>query len=145
MRSDPLILNKKGNLKYPRACQGRKKNRWRLVVTDLDGNNRGKKFRRYRKAKQAVTGMREKHPDFEYTIVSLQVGFGPPSSKVNDDQLLAMNHRGRYWCPYCRKFRQFDWDPFRSKDKCPICRIPLDDWHVMRNNPLLTNMMWSNE
>ena len=144
MRSEPLILNRKGNLKYPLAVQmGKKKLRWRLVVTDIDGKNRGKLVRRYSEAKKIVKVMQAKHPDMEYTIVSRQVGYGPPASRVSDDDLMAINTRGRWWCPYCRKFRIFDWDPYWSKSRCPVCRVFDNNYHVLANNPIIADRIWS--
>jgi hypothetical protein len=144
LRSEPLILNKKGNLKYPRQVQrGKEKMRWLLVVTDMEGRNKGKKIRRYREARKLVKTLKKRYPDYEYTIVSRQVGYGPPVSRVSDEDLLAQNHRGRYWCPYCRKFRVFDWDPWWSKSRCPVCRIFDDNWHVMVNNPGIADRIWS--
>ena len=143
MRSDPLILNKKGRLKYPVFCQkGKKRYRWLLVITDFEGRNRGKKVRRYDEAKAIIEQMKETHPDYEYTIVSRQVGYGPPVSKVSDEVLEEQNERGRFWCAYCRKFRVFDEDPFWGKRLCPVCRVPDDSWHVVVNNPLLSRRMW---
>lgn len=138
MRSEPLILNKKGNLKYPKQTQkGKEKMRWRLVVTDFEGRNRGKLFHRYSEAKIVIKALKKKHPDSEYTIVSRQVGYGPPASKISDKYLMAMNERGRWWCPFCRKFRVFDWDPFWNVDRCPVCRAFGNSIHVIRNNPLV--------
>jgi len=77
------------------------------------------------------------HPDSEYTIVSRQVGYGPPASRISDEELMKMNERGRWWCPYCRKFRVFEWDPFWGIDRCPICRVFMNNGHVLRNNPLV--------
>jgi len=144
LRSEPLILNKKGNLKYPKAVQmGKKKIRWRLVVTDFDGKNRGKLVRRYREAKKMVKVLQAQHPDFEYTIVSRQVGYGPPVSRVSHKALMEMNRRGQWWCPYCRKFREFDYDPFWNKSRCPVCRIFDNNFHVLANNPALADRIWS--
>ncbi len=138
MRSEPLILNKKGNLKYPKVAQtGKEKMRWILIATDETGKNRGKKYRRYRKAKQAIAVLSKKHQDWEFTIVSRQVGYGPPRSKVSDEALEAMNSRGRYWCPFCRKFRVFDEDPWWGLSRCPVCGIFDTNWHVIHNNPRL--------
>jgi hypothetical protein len=143
LRSEHLILNKKGNEKYPVFSQkGKDKDRWKLIVTDLDGRNRGKKMRRYSDAKKAIAKLRAKHPDFEYTIVSRQRGYGPPP-KVTDDYLLERNHRGEYWCPFCRKFRVFDWDPYWQCSRCPVCRIFDYNFHVLVNNPLLADKVWS--
>jgi len=121
------------------------KDPWRLIVTDPNGKNRGKTFASYKKAKKVVVKLQEKHPDSEYTIVSRQVGYGPPRSKISDEDLIEMNSRGRYWCPYCRKFREFEVDPYFSPERtrCPICHIPDSSWHVMRNNPRWVNRMYA--
>ncbi len=143
MRSEPLILNKKGNLKYPKSVQlGKKKMRWKLVVTDFEGHNRGKLVRRYRDAKRMIVTLKKKHPDFEYTIVSRQVGYGPPASRLTHEDLMEKNQRGRWWCPYCRKFRIFDWDPYWDVNRCPVCRIFDNNYHVLANNPILAERMW---
>ena len=142
MRSEPLILKKNGNLKYPKSVQkGKDKMRWRLVVTDFEGKNKGKKVRRYSDAKRMIETLIKKHPDSEYTIVSRQVGYGPPASKISDEHLTAMNERGRWWCPYCRKFRVFEWDEFWNVTRCPICRVFMNNSHVIRNNPLVIERM----
>lgn len=152
MRSDPLIL-KDGEPKYPMPSQ-LSNAPWRLVVTDEEGRNRGKKFHSYRQAKEAVAKLRGEHPDFEYTIVSRQISYGPPRSKITDKQLQEMNDISNYWCPYCRKFREFEWDPYAlpamgttsmGTDRCPVCRIRIDDSTVVKNNPTLAYRMWGGD
>jgi hypothetical protein len=142
LRSEPLKVNKKGKVINLLASQIAAKYPWRLVVTDIDGHNRGKKFKSYKKAKKAQKRLQQQHPDLEYTIVSLCVGYGPPRSKITDEDLQEMNSRGRYWCPYCRKFRIFDLDPYWNWNRCPVCRMPDHNWHVMRNNPRLVSNMY---
>ena len=116
--------------------------RWKLVVTDFEGKNRGKLVRRYRDAKKIIEVLKKEHPDFEYTIVSRQVGYGPPASRLTHEYLWENNQRGRLWCPYCRKFRVFDWDPYWDVNRCPVCRIFDSNYHVLANNPLLAERMW---
>ncbi len=111
---------------------------WLLVLTDEDGRNRGKKFKRFKTARNTADKIREQHPDLEITIVSRRVGYGPPRSRISDDDLHEQNARGRLWCPFCRKFREFDIDPTWNWERCPICRIPTHNFHVIRNNPRLT-------
>ncbi len=122
-----------------------RKDPWRLIVTDPSGKNKGKTFSSYRAAKEVIAKLKAQHPDSEYTIVSRQVGYGPPHSKITDEDLIEMNAHGKYWCPYCRKFRIFEIDPYfhKERSRCPICHIPDDSWHVMRNNPRLVVKMWA--
>ena len=144
MRSKPLKLNKEGEPTVLLFVQ-QGKDPWRLIVTDPSGRSKGKTFSSYRKAKEVIAKMKEKHPDSEYTIVSRQVGYGPPQSKISDEDLVEMNSRGRYWCPFCRKFRIFELDPYHHTERlrCPICHMPESSWHVMRNNPRLVLKMYS--
>ncbi len=137
-------MNKKGKVKDLKPSQ-KVYPPWRLVVVDPNGKRRGKVFKSYKKAKKTATKLKATHPDSEYTIVSRQIGYGPPFSKVSDEDILAMNARGRYWCPYCRKFRIFDWDPWwgaKGQDRCPVCGTPESSWHVVRNNPRLRGVYW---
>ena len=141
-RSNPLILKPNGKHTLMFVQQGKHKLRWKLIVTDQEGRNRGKKFHSYRQAKQVLEELKGKHPDNEYTIVSCIVAYGPPRTMVTDDQLEEMNLRGKYWCPYCRKFREFDYDPTIEEDRCPICRTRLFEWATIRNNPVLAKQFW---
>ncbi len=111
---------------------------WLLILTDDVGRNRGKLFKTMKKARKAAKRIAKAHPDLEVTVVSRRVGYGPPRSRVSDERLREENDRGSLWCPYCRKFRVFDWDPTWDIDKCPVCRIPINNFHVIRNNPRLS-------
>ena len=145
MRSEPLKVTKKGKVLNLAQSQIAAKFPWSLIVVDPDGKRRGKKFKSYKKAKRAMRSLQDRHPDSEYTIVSRCVGYGPPRSKISDEALEAQNSRGRYWCPYCRTFRVFDWDPAWGWNRCPVCLIPDHNWHVMRNNPRLVVNMYGGE
>lgn len=116
------------------AQQG--KEPWMLVLSK-GYKNRGKRFSSYKEAKLAGATLSEKYPDHEVTIVSRQVGYGPPWSKLPDPKLLEINLRGMLWCPYCRKLREFHLDPLWELMRCPVCRIPDHDYHVTKNNPIL--------
>jgi len=135
-RSDPLLLDDAGNLKYPLWVQANRpdKIRWRLIVTSPEGKNRGKLVQFYSEAKRLAALFQEKYPDHEVTIVSRQGAYGAPRSKVPDYIIMRMNEEGNTWCPFCRKFRQFLYDPYMEVKRCPVCRIPIGNIYVTKNN-----------
>ena len=141
MRSDPLILDKETDEPRELAWVQTVWDPWRLIVS-YEFRNKGKLFKSYRKAKKAGAKIQKEHPEYEVTIVSRQVGYGPPRSKVSDQVLLRMNFDGLLWCPYCRKFREFLYDPLWEKKRCPVCRISTSDHSVQVNNPGMPGREW---
>jgi len=136
-RTPPLIIDRKTG--EPKKLYATQENRdpWKLVIITADGRRKGKNFRSYKKAKKAGKTWTDSHQDDSFTVVSRQVGYGPPYSKVSPAQLLEMNARGRFWCPYCRQFREFLYAPRWRIERCEVCRIMLNDHHVIKNNPRL--------
>jgi len=141
-RSRPLIIKKNGKPRHINFCQqgvidGKKAKPWKIVIIGITGKRRGKVFRTYKKAKKETKRLAKRYPLQTVTLVSRVQGYGPPRSRITDDDMWAQNRRGYYWCPYCRGFRQFLWDPRWEIEKCPVCRISIRDWHVIYNNPVL--------
>lgn len=64
-------------------------------------------------------------------------------------RMRALNHRGIWWCPYCRKMRHFVyrkgfrvdgiWVP-DEHHACPLCSITHRDGHVRKYNPIAQQM-----
>lgn len=139
-RTAPFILNKEtGEPKelYPVQLGHRKV--WKVIVSHPVEHNRGKRVHLYSEARQLRERFEQKFPQaqgYEITIVSTSRGYGPPYSKITDEQLRLTNEHGKLWCPYCRKLRAFDWDHNWLLDRCPVCRISIDDFHVRKNNPM---------
>lgn len=111
---------------------------WKLVVLDRKKHTRKvKKYWSYKEAKEAVARLEEKYGDrIEAHVVSRQIGYGPPYSKVTDYQIIRQNQRRRYWCPYCRKFRRFLHLPSAGCRACEFCHTRETDFHVIKCNPI---------
>ncbi len=131
-RTKPFRLNKETgepNLIFTQE----NRDPWKLVIS-FDMSNRGRNFRLYQEAKSTGARIKETHPEYEITIVSRQAGYGPPYSKIDNGTLMRMNQQGLLWCPYCRKMREFLYNPSWQQDRCPVCRISKLDFHVKKNN-----------
>lgn len=143
MRSLPLVIDKStGEPKYlPHTYQ--KYEPWKVVILDIETQQRkSKKFFSYPEAKTAAEKIQEKlGPEYMVHVVSRQMGYGPPYSKITDAQLLRQNEMGRYWCPYCRTFRRFLYNAWREKRMCEFCQTVENDFHVIANNPTF----WSSD
>lgn len=109
---------------------------WLLVIVK-DFKRRGKKYRSFVVATAKANEVIQIDPGADVTIVSRQCGYGPPYSKLPEKVLLAFNHDGLLWCPYCRKLREFIFSPIWGDYRCPVCSTHKDDFHVRRNNPIL--------
>lgn len=135
-RSRPLVLDKKGR---PTVEANTQKPKWKLIIKDRETGKRSQKiYKSYKKARKQANWITQYHGDkFEACVVSRSMGYGPPYSKVTDKQLLAQNENGKYWCPYCRKFRSFLWSPRMEARLCEFCHIPDTEWHVHMCNPIL--------
>jgi len=138
-RSDPLIIDgetgEPTNLPFTALTH----EPWKVLVVDLETNQRrSKKFFSYVEAKQAAADLSEKYRDtHKVGVVSRQVGYGPPYSKVSDEKLLQANENGYWWCPYCRAFRDFHFVPYLDQRWCEFCHTREKDFHVARCNPIL--------
>ncbi len=139
-RSEPLVLGKDGEPTNPPFTY-EKYESWKVVVVDQETEKRrSKKFFSYVEAQEKAVELRERFGDrAEVGIVSRQVGYGPPASKVSDEKLLTANERGYYWCPYCRKFRDFPYFPSSEGRACEFCFTPEQSFHVVACNPTLWN------
>ncbi len=139
-RSEALILGKDGEPVNPPFTY-EKYPAWKVVVVDLTTEKRkSKKFFSYKAAREKAQELKEKFGDrAEVCVLSRQVGYGPPVSKVSDLKLLAANEQGYYWCPYCRKFREFPWLPGIEGKACEFCFTPEASFHVVACNPILWN------
>lgn len=116
---------------------------WKVLVWLKGPNTRkSKKFWSYKEAKETAARLQERFGEAaEVHVVSRQLGYGPPHSKVSDRQLLDANYQGQWWCPYCRKFRRFHYLPAIEMKVCEFCRVRETDWHVHMCNPVL----WSSD
>ena len=137
-RSDPLILGKDGEPINPPITFERYEP-WKVVVIDTaTDKRRTKKFFSYVGAKRMVAELEEKFGDRALVgVVSRQLGYGPPHSRVPDQMILDANDRGKYWCPYCRKFKEYPYLPWKDEYSCEFCHTRISDFHVIRCNPLL--------
>lgn len=136
-RSKPLVLDKTtGEPKYLLPVQQRKPP-WKLIVLDRKNHTRKVKlFHSYVEAKEKARKLEEKYGErVEVGVVSRQVGYGPPYSKISDGQLLSLNWKRRWWCPYCRDIRRFL--QIRGAKRCEFCHTRITDFHVIKCNPAL--------
>jgi hypothetical protein len=136
MRTNAIVLDRETGepVNIPDWIIESGKHPW-LVVIITDKNKRlGKTFVSYKEAKDWAEERATLKGVVEVTVVSKILGYGPPS-KITDEQLVEMNARGKLWCPYCRKFREFEWDPWKARVMCTTCRVSVEDFHVRRNNP----------
>ncbi len=137
-RSDPLIIGKDGEPTNPPFTY-EKYEAWKVVVIDnATDKRRTKKFFSYAEAKEKAKELEERLGErARVGVVSRQIGYGPPHSRVSNAMLRDANDRGKYWCPYCRNFRYFQYLPYRDLKACEFCLMPEMDFHVVRCNPLL--------
>lgn len=114
---------------------------WKVVVVDQDTEKRrSKKFFSYVEAKAKAKELKEKFGDrAEVGVISRQLGYGPPVSKIDDSRLLRLNEQGYFWCPYCRRLREFPYLPWRDARSCEFCFTPDHSFHVVACNPTLWN------
>lgn len=138
-RSDPLIL-KDGEPKTLLPVQENHEP-WMLSVRNFKtGKRKVRKFFSYQEAREAETKAKEVFDlkdGWDVVVISRQVGYGPPHSRISDAKLLSLNEDNQWWCPYCRKFREFLWLPKDELKHCPHCEISELDFHVKRCNPIL--------
>jgi len=136
MRSEAIVLDKQTGepRNIPEYLIESGKTLWRAVILTDKNKRLGKTFVSYREAKKWAEEKSTAKGVVEVTVVSKIVSFGPPS-KISDNQVREMNAIGKLWCPYCRCFREYEWDPWSDRVKCPICRVSTEDCDVRRNNP----------
>lgn len=65
--------------------------------------------------------------DVKLYKISHTLTFPPDPEKVQQP--------GTLWCPYCRDYRKFKADRW-GVDRCVICEISTEDFHVVRYNHL---------
>lgn len=138
-RSDPLVIDKATGEPTVVAASASRYPAWKLIVRDqVTGKRNQKLYSSFREAREEAAKIQEQYGErVEAHVVSRQMGYGPPYSKVSNHQLLEANESGKYWCPYCRKFRTFLWSPRLETRICEFCHIPSTEWHVQRCNPIL--------
>lgn len=140
-RSDPLILDRETREPLPQClpASAERHEPWKVIVLDPETQKRkSKKFFSYVEAKQAAEALKEKYGiTMQVGVVSRQTGYGPPYSKVKDQQIQEQNEMGNWWCPYCRRFRRFLYNAWRQKRLCEFCRTTETDFHVKKCNPVL--------
>ena len=111
---------------------------WKVIFRQ-DGRLRLKRFRA--DLSSAVTFYKEKRRDgLEVHLVSANRGF--PPFKPGHARFEEKPSPKHIWCPYCLKYRLFVYSAIRDKDgqltspsnRCPICTIPIYDYHVRRFN-----------
>ena len=139
MRSDPLVF-KDGEPTNPPITY-EKYEPWKVVIKDTETETiRSRKYFSYKEAKARVSSLRDEYGErAEVGLVSRQIGYGPPYSKVSNNRLLEANESGLYWCPYCRQFRDFPYYPYKEESCCEFCLTRERDFHVKACNPLLWN------
>jgi len=142
-RSPALAINRETGEPSVVPSTYEKYEAWKVVILDIETNQRrSKKFFSYKKAKKAAIKYSEKlGPAYLVGVVSRQMGYGPPQSKVPDLMLVEKNDLGYLWCPYCRNFRTFLYNAWRERRLCEFCGCVESDFHVVVNNP----MFWDPE
>lgn len=145
MRSDPLVLGKDGEPnEASRAITWEKYPAWKIIVLDLETwKRKTRKEFSYKRAREVATRLNEQFQETGQTstafVVSRQRGYGPPYSKVSDDDLYERNTMGDWWCPYCRQFRKFNYHAYIGMRICSFCTTRESDFHVKKCNPILWN------
>lgn len=141
MRSDPLVLDRetKEPTEDSLPWTHQRHEPWKVIIVEVETNvRRSKKFFLYQEAKSAAAKLKEKYNEtHKVGVVSRQRGYGPPWSKVTDQQLLEINETGLWWCPYCRNYREFHFVPYLGMRRCEFCHTRETDFHVSRCNPVL--------
>lgn len=142
-RSKPLVLDKETREPTVLPWTSDKYEPWKVLIMDIETREkRSKKFFSYQEAKKKASELREKlGPEYMIGVVSRQMGYGPPHSKVSDEMLVERNDLGYFWCPYCRNFRTFYYNAWRERHLCEFCGCVDTDFHVQANNPIF----WSRE
>jgi len=140
-RSDPLVLDRetKEPLEKCLPWTYKKYEPWKVVIVNTEtSQRRSKKFFLYQEARSTAAKYTEKLGDgHQVGVVSRQMGYGPPYSRVSDQQLLQANEQGLWWCPYCRAYRGYNFVPFLGQRWCEFCHTREADFHVVRCNPVL--------
>lgn len=138
-RSDPLIIDKETGEPINPPFTHEKYEAWKvLIVNNATGKRQAKKFFSYVEARATAKRLQEKYGERATVgVVSRQLGYGPPESRVPDEMLLKANNSGKYWCPYCRTWREFHYVPALEVRWCEFCQMPEHDFHTRRCNPLL--------
>ena len=138
-RSRPLAINSETGEPVYLPASAQKYEPWKVLILDIETQERrSRKYFSYKEAKGAALRLREKMgPSYMIGVVSRQMGYGPPYSKISDRKILAKNEEGYYWCPYCRAFRRYMWNAWREKRMCEFCQTVDTDFHVQANNPVL--------
>ena len=137
-RSRPLAVSKETGEPTVLPWTAHKYEPWKVVVVDVETRTRrSKKFFSYKDAKRKAKELKERiGVEAIVAVVSRQMGYGPPHSKVSIQMLLEQNDMGNYWCPYCRNFRRFLWNAYRQRHMCEVCGCVDTDFHVIANNPI---------
>lgn len=89
----------------------------------------------YKKVVNKAAELKRKHKDWKIYVISLTVPFKTPN-KPNPCK------RGVYWCPYCRAWREYYWDDWVGRWKCPVCGISTRDYYVKQCNGGSENVPW---
>lgn len=136
-RSRPLVLSKETGEPIYLPWTHEKYEPWKVVILDIETQKRrSKRFFSYQEAKRVAAEFREKlGPSYLVGVVSVQMGYGPPESKVSTQMLVDKNDMGDWWCPYCRTFRRFLYNAWRERRLCEFCQTVETDFHVQVNNP----------
>lgn len=136
-RSKPLTVSKETGEPTTLPWNAHKNEPWKVVVVDIEGKRKSKKFFSYVEAKETAARLREKFGvEARVAVVSRCMGYGPPHSKVSTEMLAEQNDRGNLWCPYCRTFRRFLYNAWREREMCEVCGCVVTDFHVRANNPV---------
>lgn len=123
----------------------REKGKNRIIAIDFEDDLVGamELFEKARKGKKPLATLRCKN-----------VGFPPPEKYY--DRMVAYNHKGVWWCPYCMQLRRFEGRHWSSVDDmvfatdevaycCPMCDISHRDHHVIKYNPIARRLRDGNK
>lgn len=68
------------------------------------------------------------YPNSDTHLINVRDPSEPDPNKVAQ--------RGELWCPYCSEYRSFVKDGFVGTERCEICGISTNDWHIKTINKL---------
>lgn len=132
---DPIVIDREtGEPKNVPDWWPETKEPWKVVILLKAGGKKGKKFRKYSEAKAFADKFKDDERVESVTVVSRAYAFGPPS-KITEQHLIRANMKGLTWCPYCRKFTDYLYDPYTELKRCVICSVSDRNNTVRQCNP----------
>lgn len=116
-------------------------NTWKIIWTDKEGKRRLKRFGDVKEAIAKRDSLRE--AGLDPNVVSAVHAFAIPKlDKKGKPHRKSQPPSGRHiWCPYCIEWRLFSVSAIRfdgisspEANRCPVCTISDEDFHVKKMN-----------